>query len=619
MYHRSYLESCLDFLTPSCLRRDQSFDYPLLSDPKTSVDGFENNRDNMTSPGNIIGGLATQDLGVLTVATIGDAVHAGERLVRTLSQYSQVSSIDDNREQDDYSVRIFHALTDCFNTLAADCNRKTVLNISLQILYLVSALQPMLNAWAAANRLIAGYNCDANDSACFSQWHGSESGLVYFIAACTFYANYRIALEFMPDTLNTWWKILRYEGEGIYQEGVQRYLKRENWNFILLASLLLASSGAIVTYQLGVESLTIFRSLVGPSAGRFLDDITLFGAVFSTFSTRFMGARTMLSLYYERLLAYLYMDKWLSYIDNKEKEVAFYHDRRWLLTGLWEAFTYEYTMSDAMWTQFAENANKKNYDQADFENAFNVLYGDRERSLLSSVKPGFFSGLGYQLALLMIYFFVIASYPLIYNIAVKAFAEWADWVYASYFVACASTLFYFYAIGRLPDQLYRVVKMSNTFLGWAMVARWGWVIFDILVGAVACGNFLYSAMSQADDGKLDHWGMSRSVALIFFAFEGGFISGGCNIFATLSIGEKHAMPERRELSKALFDKLKNHIEGGIDSDPTARARIAEKIEKAHQYYSQDRWLKVFQLSSRAGFSSNQKNDDTVPLLNGNNV
>lgn len=464
-----------------------------------------------------------------------------------------------------------------------------------QLIYLTSAIQPALNGWTAFEWLFAKNKCSVGDPECYMQWDGSVSVWVYMFVFCTFYANYRIALEFMPDTFKTILnlldsmrkQLLLLSGIRDNEQPVVLDIALVIRSVIFFSALLLAGSGATVTFVLGRESLVLFKA-----ASAWLNVALLVTAVASTLSTRFISCRAMLNIFYQRQLSYLHVDaplRWLGF----EKTANFYRQRRWLLTGFFDLYFYEYQLPAKIWNDISEQLKSKDYVEA-----FTTLYAASEDEswpgLLAQMQSSYLKQFGYYAALFTCYFFALASYPIIYNISRKAFAEWAPWHNLSYIVVFSSTLFYVYAMGRLPDQVAREIMMSSSVAADKKYARWAMLFWGMIMGMASCGNLLYPAMSQVDAGLLDHVGLTHEQAMIFFPIVGAVISGGCNLYATLSIDERHAVPERYHASAKLFKNLNEFIEDSSPNVSYNQAEVEIAVSKAYGlHFAASSWCNLF--------------------------
>lgn len=469
-----------------------------------------------------------------------------------------------------------------------------LLFLGAQGLYLTSSAQPSLNAWTAFEWLFANNECDVGEPDCYMQWDGPISLLVYFFVFCTAYANYRISLEFMPSTF----KAIKSMGQSAWNSlklflkwcGFDVKAKQKNLNMasvmLLVAAVLLAGSGATVTFELGKESLVLFKADLA-----WLNTVLLVTAVGSTLSTRFISCRAMLHIFYQRLLAYSYADvplRWLGY-----KEAAdFYENRRWLLAGMFDLYFNEYRLPEAVWTRISGQINSGQILQA-----FTTLYHPSTNlnvewpGLLAYTNANKLTQSFYNATLFVCYFFAIAAYPIIYNITAKSFAEWKPWATLSYGIVLASTLFYIYAIGRLPDQIARGITMSSLLAREGTpYSRWSMFTWSFLIGFISCGNFLYSGLAQAKEGSFDYLGLTRDQAKILFAIVGGVISGGCNLYAVLSIDERHAVPKRYKTSGDTFTACTKSIETNSSDLELKQAQAAEVIKRARSALS---WCGTF--------------------------
>ena len=398
--------------------------------------------------------------------------------------------------------------------------------------YWSSAAQAMFNAWAAMSYLVYQDKCSVGNFYCYSPsaWRDTASIFVWWEVSCTFLANVAIAKVFMPPAMVKFKEIVNLKGiydwvAAIPQKGVYASLLTVNYRGIF--ALILAAACAIVSYKLGVDSLTLFQNLAkGKGAvieglGLAADMYMLITSVASTFATRIVGCDTMLGVFM----------RWLPYVyDSKRSQ---------LLTMMHDCTRFEYNLEPENRLQYLNSMAKENISHISVQDYIDAYQ-------LMSVKSAGFSESCAHYAVtafkMLCYFLAIACYPIVYNITYSAFEGLNGWSETSYVASLANVLFYTYALGRLPEEIYRACQRYSWPKMTCGRGAWLSIAFPLVVLGAA-GSLLYAALNQTRLGKLDFLGCDRMVTLILFAIVGAAMSGLTNAFGLFRIDRMNFDPE----------------------------------------------------------------------------
>lgn len=419
--------------------------------------------------------------------------------------------------------------------------------------YIISSVQPGLNAWNAGSRLMYNTDCSVGDFLCYAPaaWKDEKSIIVWLFTLCTFADNVAIARVFMPDVIETLFGSDKSKPRRTWSqfcENVVAMITFENFISMLASrkfyAFILAAACSLITYKLGIDSLTIFQTTfkgLGQALERFglaLDLMMLSPTVFSAFSTRMVGCETMLGVFL-LWMPYLYVDKLLSYFFQEhanegsylQKRVSQimkeYPHKRVLLDVMHRCSLHEYNVDAQVRRQYLEQMNTCNY-----ESALHTAYNNNLLGLSGSMGENIFYAC-IQAFKAICYFIGVACYPVVYNITYGAFATLSGWLETSYAAATANILFYMYALGRLADQSYRTCKMhlrSDIKSG----GLWTVGVLGVFTG-FGSANLLATALIQVRNGKLDGWIFTHQEAAIFFPIVLALVSGLTNGFGLARI------------------------------------------------------------------------------------
>ncbi|MES2203750.1 MAG: hypothetical protein V4496_00865 [Pseudomonadota bacterium] len=420
-------------------------------------------------------------------------------------------------------------------------------------IYLISSVQPGLNAWNAAARLMYNADCSVGDFLCYgpAAWKDAKSIVVWLFVLCTFLDNVAIARVFMPDVMHTLCGSDESRLKKTWSEwGADLVAMITFENFIgMLASrkfyaFILAAACSLITYKLGVDSLTIFQTIFNGQGrilelfGLLLDVIMLSTAVFSTFATRMVGCETMLGVFL-LWMPYLYPDKLFKCFvhQNSQKNshlqqflngiIEDHPNKRMLLDVMHQCSLYEYNVDSDIRVQYLAAMNRY-----DYEEAVTIAHQNNLLGTSKNIGENIFYGC-IQVFKALCYFIAVACYPVVYNITYGAFANVKGWLQTSYAAATANILFYMYALGRLADQSYRTIKMHLH----SQIKSGGlWTIGLLGVfTAFGCANLLATALIQVKKGQLNNWGLPPAMVPVFFPLVLGCISGLTNGFGLARI------------------------------------------------------------------------------------
>lgn len=457
--------------------------------------------------------------------------------------------------------------------------------------YIISSVQPGLNAWNAGSRLMYNTDCSVGDFLCYGSaaWKDAKSIIVWLFILCTFLDNVAIARVFMPEVIETLFGSDKSKPRRTWSqfcENVVAMITFENFISMLASrkfyAFMLAAACSLITYKLGIDSLTIFQTTFkgqGQALERFglaLDLMMLSPTVFSAFSTRMVGCETMLGVFL-LWMPYLYFDKLFScffqehanegsYLQKRVSQIMEEHPhKRVLLDVMHRCSLHEYNVDAEVRRQYLVQMNT-----CDYESALDIAYNNNLLGLSGSMGENIFYAC-IQAFKAICYFIAVACYPVVYNITYGAFARLSGWLETSYAAATANILFYMYALGRLADQSYRTCKMhlhSEIKSG----GLWTVGVLGVLT-AFGCANLLATALIEAQNGQLDRWIFTHEEAAIFFPIVLALVSGLTNGFGLARI-DRLTFDKHLTASKEAGEKWVQLIN---ESPANRRAEVARYL------------------------------------------
>ena len=454
---------------------------------------------------------------------------------------------------------------------------------ALVIWAFITAIQTTLNSFSVSHNFIyqEDANCAVGEFNCYSSsaWRDWRSIFVLYFIMSTLSLNVMIFLYYGPKafarmfTLETWKTPKGY------------------------AAALLAAAASVVSYKQGIDALTLFSNfLTGTKVdeifGKILDISMLTASVSSTFCTREEGAFTLMELYQLRYYGF-YLDR-IPYLMNDAAKKE-YENRRFALSVKDALYAYEYDLTVAQRTQLLTELNDIFKEQGQQQIAdplsvdLTVIMTRPNRGCVEYVYQSV-----YWLAKAAFLFLAAVSYGIIYNIVASAFSG-IIWKCLTPVVALTSPIFYLSTLGRMPDAEARVFKKMMFYdakTPQEQINNFGIYIAQRMWLPGSCGNFLYSALAQVNQGLFDYLGMSRLAATGFWGADGAAVSLYVNWFAACNIYiEETDDPDLYKASQKAQTHIKKAIlEGG------------EPLEKLVAVYKANYPQTIF--AENAGFTYN---------------